>query len=115
MEENTYDEQQTPDKPNNHMVIAIITTVLPIITCTFFSLPAGIISIIFASKVNPQFNSGNIEGAQKSSKYAKIAWIVALVIIAAQIIFFVITIAVSDGSFIEEIEKEIERQQSLQQ
>jgi len=116
MEENTPNQQQqSPKKPNNHMVMAIITTVLPIITCTFFSLPAGIVSIVFASKVNSQFNSGNVEGAEKSSKYAKIAWIVALGILAAQIIFFIITIAVSDGSFIEEIEKEIERQQSLQQ
>ena len=115
MEENTPNQQQeTPKKPNNHMAMAIITTVLPIITCTFFSLPAGVVSIVFASKVNSQFNSGNIEGAQKSSKYAKIAWIVALGILAAQIIILVITIATSDESFIEEIKKEIEKQQSLQ-
>ena len=113
MEDNTVTKQE-PKKPNSQMVMAIITTILPLITCTFFSLPAGIVSIVFASKVNPQFNSGNISGAQKSSRYARIAWIVALSILSAQIILIVLTLTFSDDSFFEEIKKEMEKQKSLQ-
>ena len=113
MKDNTVANPE-PKKPNSHLVMAIITTILPLVTCTFFSLPAGIVSIVFASKVNPRFNSGNIEKAQESSKYAKIAWIVALAILLAQIILVVLTVTFSDDSFLEEIKKEMEKQKSLQ-
>ncbi|GGE31851.1 hypothetical protein GCM10010832_10220 [Psychroflexus planctonicus] len=96
------------------MAMAIISTVLPLITCTFFGLVGGITSIVFASQVNSKYANGDYEGAKKSAKYAKIAWIIAIVILVGQIAFFVVTIMMSGEDFFEQIQKEIERQQSLQ-
>lgn len=104
--------QEKPNKPYNHMAMAIISTVLPVITCTFIGLIGGITSIVFASQVNSKYMNGDYEGAEKSAKYAKIAWIVAIVIVVSQIVFFVITIISSGENFFEEIQKQIELQQS---
>lgn len=52
--------QTLPPKPNNHMVMAIVSTVLSVITCTFFyviPIAGGIVSIVFASQVNSKYNA----------------------------------------------------------
>ncbi|MDR9399859.1 MAG: CD225/dispanin family protein [Psychroflexus sp.] len=58
--------------PNNHLALAIITTIL----CC---LPAGIVSIVYATQVNSKWQAGDYEGAQRASKNAKTWWIVAAV------------------------------------
>lgn len=64
--------QNQPTRPSNHLVMAIITTIL----CC---LPAGIVSIVYASQINTKYNAGDYEGAERSSKNAKTWWIVALI------------------------------------
>ena len=59
-----YQGQQRPPKPDNYLVWAILTTIL----CC---LPLGIVSIVYSSKVDGQYNSGDFAGAQDSANKAK--------------------------------------------
>ena len=109
--------QTPPVKPNNHMVMAIISTVLSVITCSFFwvvPIAGGIASIVFASQVNSKYNAGDYEGAERSSKYAKIAWIVALLVIVAFIIYIVVNVGASWDEIMKEFNKAVEEQKQLQ-
>mgnify|MGYP005871553019 CR=1 FL=1 len=104
---------QLQPKPNNHMVMAIISTVFSLISCTFFGVVPGIVSIVFASQVNGKYQRGEQEAAENSSKYAKFAWIISIVISLALLAYAIYTV-VSNPEIIEEFQKEMERQQSLQ-
>ena len=53
-----------PPKPDNHLVWAILSTL-------FCCLPLGIISIVYASKVDSQYSAGDYAGAQDSANKAK--------------------------------------------
>ena len=109
--------QTLPKKPNNHMVMAIVSTVLAVITCSFFyviPIAGGIVSIVFASQVNSKYDKGDYDGAEQSSKYAKIAWIVAIVSIVAYIIYTVVVVGSSWDMIMEQFNAEMERQQQLQ-
>jgi len=106
-----------PDKPNNHMVMAIVSTVLSVITCTFFyvlPIAGGIVSIVFASQVNSKYNAGDYEGAEKSSKYAKIAWIVSIVAMVGSLIYMIAVVGASWDMIMEQFNAEMERQRELQ-
>ena len=73
--------------PPNHLVWAIVTTVL----CC---LPLGIASIVFSTQVNSKWAQGDVAGAQASSakakKFAIASAIVGFIGIAAYVIFFVV-------------------------
>ena len=96
MEGNIPKQQQTP--PNNYLALAIITT---IICC----LPAGIVSIVYATQVNSKWQAGDYEGAQLASKNAQTWWIVAIVagiigVIVSFLFFGAFTItALQNGNF----------------
>jgi uncharacterized membrane protein len=64
--------QTKPPMPPNHLALSIITTIL----CC---LPAGIVSIVYASQVNTKYNAEDYEGAERASKNARTWWIVALI------------------------------------
>ncbi|MFG2007168.1 CD225/dispanin family protein [Spirillospora sp. NPDC048911] len=74
--------------PPNHLVWAILTTL-------FCCLPAGIASIVFAAQVNSKWQSGDYEGAQKSSNNAK-TW--AIVSAVGGAIFIVIYLVIVVGA-----------------
>lgn len=59
--------------PNNHLVMAIITTI-------FCCLPFGIASIVKAAQVNGQWNSGQYDAARKSAADAKKWWVVSMIV-----------------------------------
>lgn len=105
-------EQQV--KPNNHMVMAIVSSVLSLISCSFVGIVPGIVSIVFASQVNSKYNNGDYDGAEKASKNAKIAWIISILITVAFLVYYAYFFAVHGDEFMEEFQKEMERQQSLQ-
>ena len=78
-------ELHTP--PKNYLVESILVTI-------FCCLPFGIAGIVFAAQVNSKFESGDIEGAKKSSAEAKkwMKWglISGLIVIILYIIFMVV-------------------------
>lgn len=88
-----------PPKPETYLVWAILTTIL----CC---LPFGIVSIVYASKVDSLYYSGNYDEAQNKSKQAKtwaiVAGVSGLVILLLYIILVVVmgvAIAGSGGNF----------------
>ncbi len=72
------------NKPDNYLVLAILTTVL----CC---LPFGIVAIVYSSKVDGLWNSGNHVAAcdysQKAKKWSIIAVIVGAVGIVLSFLF----------------------------
>ena len=64
-----------PPKPGNNLVWAVLTTI-------FCCLPAGIVSIIFAAKVDGLYNSGQyvaaVDAASKSRTWAIIAVVLGI-------------------------------------
>ena len=57
-------EQIKPPRPNSYLALSIISTIL----CC---LPIGIVSIIYATKVNSLYEDGNYDEANRASKNAK--------------------------------------------
>lgn len=72
------------NKPKNYLVESILATIL----CC---MPFGIVGIVFASKVNSEYDAGNYEAAEKASKNAKtwtlVSFGVGIVTIVISIIF----------------------------
>ena len=95
------DSFNQPVRPNNHLALAIITTVL----CC---LPAGIVSIVYATQVNSKYNIGDYEGAERASKNAKTWWIASII---GTILFWIGCFGViwffigTDETFIEEFRR----------
>lgn len=57
-------QQEKPARPNNNMAAAILCTL-------FLSLPFGILSWVFAAKVDKLWEEGDFNGAIESSKKSK--------------------------------------------
>ena len=73
-------------KPDNHLVWAILSTVL----CC---LPVGIASIVFASQVDSKWSAGDFAGARESSEKAKkFAILSAGLAAAGMVVFFLFVI-----------------------
>jgi len=71
---------------SNYLVPAILVTVL----CC---LPTGIAAIIYAAQVNTKLASGDVAGAQESSRKAKMwCWISGGAGIAVMVIYAIITV-----------------------
>lgn len=61
------------EKPQNYMVPSIIITIL----CC---VPAGIVSIVYASKVDKKWAAGDVNGAMEDSKNARMWMIISAVL-----------------------------------
>jgi len=73
----------SPAAPPNYLVWAILATVL----CFW---PLGIASIVFSTQVNTRWATGDVQGAQASSRKAKtFAIVTAVVGMFAYVIVFV--------------------------
>lgn len=57
-------QQNAPTKPDNNLIQAILCTL-------FLSLPFGIVSWVFAAKVDKQWEAGDYDGAIESAKKSK--------------------------------------------
>lgn len=79
--------------PPNHLVWAILTTIL----CC---LPAGVVSIVFAAQVNSKWAAGDYQGAYNASKNAKTWAIVSAVLggLFVVVYFFVFIAAAASNS-----------------
>lgn len=87
--------ENKPQRPNSYLALAIISTIL----CC---LPTGIVSIIYATKVNSLYEDGNYDEAVKSSKNAKTWGLVSIGIAVLgwiiYILFFGAALIAASGS-----------------
>lgn len=75
-------------RPQNYLVAAILSTI-------FCCLPTGIVSIIYAAKVNGLYAEGRYDEAVAASKNAKTWFIVSLVIgLIVAILYFLFGLAI---------------------
>ena len=82
--------QTAPGNIPNYLVPAILVTL-------FCCLPAGVVSIIYASQVNGKVAAGDIEGAMAASKNAKTWMFVALGLGGLVIVFYIIMMVLGVG------------------
>ncbi|MGO3690091.1 MAG: CD225/dispanin family protein [Psychroflexus halocasei] len=82
-------QEKPTTPPNNHLAMAIIST---LVCC----MPAGIVSIVYASQVNSKFMADDYIGAEQASKNAKTWWIVSLAVAASG---FIIILAIYGFAF----------------
>lgn len=87
-----YMQGQRPPKPDNYLVWAILTTL-------FCCLPFGIVSIVYSSKVDTLYSSGDYVNAQQASDNAKKwAWwsaIACAICVALYLMFLLIVAAIA--------------------
>ena len=85
-------EVQRPMKPDNYLAWAILCTIL----C---NLLFGIVSIVYAAKVDRLYNSGDYEGAQEASDNAK-KWAMwgAIISIVATLCYYAITVFIAHSN-----------------
>ena len=83
---NDAQEERRP-KPNSHLDLAILSTL-------FCCLPLGIVSIVYAAKVDGLYNAGDFVGAQdaadKAKKFAMWGAIAAVIGIVLYILLIVV-------------------------
>ncbi|MCC1483717.1 CD225/dispanin family protein [Winogradskyella immobilis] len=72
MENQSISSGQIPKRPNNYLILGIITTFL---CCNV----TGVVSIIYAAQVNAKWEGGNYEGAISDSKNAKLWGLIGLI------------------------------------
>lgn len=84
--------QPTGPKPKNYLVLAILSTIL----CC---LPFGIVSIVYAAKVDNYWNAGDYFQAEAASRKAK-GWMLAAVITSLVIgILYIILVAIGVSAY----------------
>ncbi len=69
-----------PEVPRQQQPMPPTYLVWSILTMLFCCVPTGIVAIVYSSKVNSRFTSGDYEGAKKASDNAAI-WILATVVL----------------------------------
>ena len=75
--------ENQPKRPSSYLALAIIST---IICC----LPAGIVSIVYATKVNGLYQDGKYEEAKRASRNAKTWGLVSVGIAFIGIIIYLL-------------------------
>jgi hypothetical protein len=70
-----------------------------ILTTLFCCLPFGIVSIVFAARVDSKYNAGDLAGSLEASNNAK-KWAIisALVFVGLMVLWFLLAIAVGSSS-----------------
>lgn len=72
IEQKQIESGNIPQRPSNYLVLAIITTFL---CCNI----TGVVSIIYAARVNAKWEGGNYQGAINDSRNAKLWGLIGLI------------------------------------
>ena len=81
-------EQIKPPRPDSYLALAIIST---IICC----LPLGIVSIVYATKVNSLYADGNYDEAIRASKNAKTWGLVSVGVAVVGLLIYILIFGVA--------------------
>lgn len=92
-----------PQKPENNLVIAIVSTVVGLCSPCCIGLILGVIAIVFANQVNSKFNLGDYSGALQAAKNSKLLSYIALGITALYLVYIVfIVVTQGTDAFLEQ-------------
>jgi len=80
--------ENRPPRPSNYLALAIVST---IICC----LPAGVVSIVYASQVNSAYDDGDYQKALSASRNAKTWGIVSVVLALSGFIIYLLIFGVA--------------------
>ncbi len=110
----SYNQHQ--EKPNNNMVLAIISMIMGCCSpCLLPGLILGIIAVVNANKVNSSFDAGDIQGAEKAAKNAKTFSYIALGLGVLGILINIGTMVFAPEMQQEQMEKIQEMMEQMQQ
>lgn len=98
-----YDSTPEAVKPNNNMILAIVSTVLSLVggCCGLvgcIGVVVGIIAIVFSFQVDTKFREGDIEGAELTAQRVKTLSYVALATFVLSIILYIISLITGFGA-----------------
>lgn len=82
------------ERPQNNMVWAIIGTILGLCSPCCIGLVLGIIALVMSSQVNNKYDNGDVAGAVRDAKNAKILALIALGLFLLNVAYVVISIMV---------------------
>jgi hypothetical protein len=81
--------------PPNHLTLAIVATVLSVLTCSVISLVLGIIAIVTSTQVQTKYNVNDVAGAKSSAKTSQIlAWISIGITILVFVVMMIVFMAI---------------------
>jgi Interferon-induced transmembrane protein. len=110
-----FNDYSQPAKPDNNLVLAIISTVVSLITCcgwvSCIGVILGIIAIVFSTQVDNKYSARDYAGAESASKTAKLLSLIAFGTVALSIIFIIISIVLQGGisGFMEQYQNTLEQ------
>ena len=79
-----------PPKPDNNLVLAIVSAVLGLCSPCCIGLILGIVSIVFSTQVDNKYFAGDYQGAESTAKTAKILAFIALGLFALNFIYLLV-------------------------
>lgn len=104
--------QELPPKPDNHLPLSIVATIIGLCGPCCIGLIVGVIAIVFSTQVDSKYGYKDYIGAEQSSKNAKILAFVAIGLGLITIIYYAIIFATGGGEAMIESYKEIIEQYS---
>ncbi|MBO7597695.1 MAG: CD225/dispanin family protein [Bacteroidales bacterium] len=87
---NTNEGGSMPPKPDNHMVLSIITI--------FICQPLGIIALVMSLQSDSAYKSGNYDGAVKKAQTAKTLSLVGIIGSVVFIVLYILMFVVAAGA-----------------
>lgn len=98
---NSWDSPVKPEKPNNNLALAIIATIVSLITCcgwiSCIGVILGIIAIVFSTQVDSKYFAGDYVGAESSAKNAKLLSLIAIGTVVLSIVWIIVSIVMAGG------------------
>lgn len=97
----SWDSQVKPEKPNNNLALAIIATIISLITCcgwiSCIGVILGIIAIVFSTQVDSKYLAGDYAGAESTAKNAKLLSLIAIGTVVLSIVWIIVTVVMAGG------------------
>ncbi|MDR1881410.1 MAG: CD225/dispanin family protein [Prevotella sp.] len=98
---NNQDSQTKPARPDNNLILAIIATVISLLTCcgwvSCIGVILGIIAIVFSTQVDSKYFTGDYTGAEKAAKNAKTLSAIAIGTVVLSIVWIIVSIIMAGG------------------
>lgn len=98
-------QQQQPAVPN-HLVWAIIVTVLGFCLCCVVGAIPGVVAIVFSTQVNTKLSQGDFDGALRASANAKIwCWVTTGLVILGVLLSILSAVTGTSQEYIQMMEQ----------